>query len=194
MNKLVRLCVVLGLAGLTISAQAGGVSTSLLSITGNLSGSSDAGGGVVLKQTIDQDAIINLAQGRSLGTPVPANEVLALLLECGGTNATLLVFDTTSGSNLVTLATSGGVVQVNSATKGIAGIPFQINSVGDGQNGIQSGTVVLNLKTSVSGGCVTKFSAAVSGVLDTIVTLPFGTFSNGVIVTKGKLSGVALLP
>lgn len=195
MSKLVRLCAVVCCTVLPISAMAGGVSSSILSIQGKLSGSSDAGGGVVLKQNIDQDAIINLARGRFLGTPVPANEILALILECGGENASLVIFDTAGVSNLVELATTSNAAQIISGSKGIAGIPFQINKVGDALNGIERGTVVLTVKTTVGGdGCVTKFSAAVAGTLDTIVTLPFGTFSNAVIVTKGKIAGTVLAP
>src|SRR2546426_9964137 len=57
----------------------------------------------ILKIQIDRADLINLALGRDLGTKVPPNEELTLATDCS-IDMKMIVFDTTTSSNLATIA------------------------------------------------------------------------------------------
>src|SRR5207244_2983491 len=54
------------------------------------------------KVKIRAEDLVNLAQGRTLGTPVPKNEILAFANDCL-VDLRLIVYDTDTSSNLVTI-------------------------------------------------------------------------------------------
>ena len=57
--------------------------------------------------------LINLGRGRSLTNPVPSNEHLALVTQCGNNNLRIIVYDKTTQSNLATIATLQAVSAID---------------------------------------------------------------------------------
>jgi hypothetical protein len=132
--------------------------------------------------------LINLARGRSANAPVPANEVLAGLLNCSSA-LSLVVYDTSAHTVLVTIATPADSSTVGNPKQGLGVMTADVATSGTSSNGLTGGYLVFTGKVSLdSNGCPTKGSVAVTGVLDITVTDDTGTRAMEVLVMKGKLS------
>lgn len=161
--KLLRLCSLwLTLTGVAWSADVYSVKFGFTGAT------QDEVGGQPAIQSIKgtATALVNIARGRAPDATVPANEVLAAVLDCSSALG-LIVYDTTSHSNLVTV---------------IPGTP-------PGPNSLDDGFLVFTGKASLdTNGCPTKLSASVTGVIDATFTDDVGTHSGTILVMKGKLT------
>jgi hypothetical protein len=135
--------------------------------------------------------IINLARGRSVNAAVPANEVLAALMNCD-TALSLVVYDTGSHTVLATIATPMESSSVGNSKQGMAVVAADINTNGNSSNGLTGGYLVFTGKATLdANGCPIKGSTAVTGVIEATTTDDVGTQAATVLVMKGKLSIVA---
>jgi len=149
------------------------------------------GSPVVLKVKATQQGIINIARGRSGDAAVPANEVLAALMDCSAA-LSLVVYDTSSHTVLATIATPMESSTVGNLKQGLGVVAAQVATNGNSSNGMTGGYLVFTGKVSLdSNGCPVKGSTAVTGVMEVTVTDDVGTHSSDVLVMKGKLSIVA---
>ena len=132
--------------------------------------------------------IINLARGRSPQAAVPANEVLAALMDCSAA-LSLVVYDTSSHTVLATIATPMESSTVGNLKQGLGVVAAQVATTGNSSNGLTGGYLVFTGKVSLdAGGCPIKGSTAVTGVLKATVTDDVGTVASEVLVMKGKIS------
>lgn len=133
--------------------------------------------------SISQYDIINLARGRNLGTRVPLNEVLALAVPCATNFATVLVWDHTGQSNLVTIGQldtqfTAPTVLPNTELANIISArdlsTLTITNTGNATNALTSGTLFLD-HTSVaySNGCLLSLSGKLVGLVNTIVSYTY---------------------
>src|SRR5258706_5767412 len=82
-----------------------GITSEVLRVNTTLEGviqSGPASNSIIEKVKIRAEDLVNLAQGRTLGTPVPNNEILAFANDCL-VDLRLIVYDTDASSNLVTI-------------------------------------------------------------------------------------------
>ena len=191
MKLIVRCCVVVLSLVACLAIQAGVVfpapgSNAVISLKGSLSGSFTGQGGVITASALTSGQIINLAQGRAPTTPVPANEVLALVINCDSGNTALTVYDTSARTNLVIIAIPSDNVIASSTTKAVVSYDLAVQNVGDSNNGFTDGFLVMVAAATLDvNGCPTKVKTTLSGG----VNLNFTSFPVPVVITKGKLSG-----
>ena len=200
-NIAVLVAVVLGLCGVQ-AARAQVVTGQVYEIS--LSGSASevvtnsSSQDVVAKLTFTSAQLINLARGRDAGSVVPANEKLAVVIvfvESGDPSGSLIVYDTQSQSNLVTLADLdlGGAID-SIKHKGVVGMAGSLNNAGS----FSGGWVAFAGKATFSGVDPSAPDLAFSGTL-------LGLFRGNdgedfeVICPKGKASvktklGILLIP
>ena len=106
---------------------------------------------------------MNLALGTALGT-ARTNEVLAFEVSCESTSAELVVFDKTTGSNLVTIAASSKITVVQQQDNPASAFPDReryatemdvVASVGSNSNALVSGflDVAGRLYLNPTNGC-----------------------------------------
>ena len=127
------------------------------------------------KVVITADDLVNLAQHRTLGTPVPKNEVLALLNDCATESAQLIIYDTAAGSNRVTVGALSNLTTATSHRKRTEETITQltINDVStvdsNGQTmGLTGGSFYYHGKISINAtGCPTSFGGQLTGLLGT---------------------------
>jgi hypothetical protein len=137
---------------------------------------------VVSKVIISADDLVNLAQRRVLGTPVPKNEILALTSDCSTNDpqpSRLIIFDTAGKSNLLTIGTLSNLTTaaytrrryVEAMTK------ITVDDTSDGTNGITGGSFYYHAKIVVpTNGCPTGFSGQWTGFLGTTFPLTVTNF------------------
>ena len=160
------------------------------------------GHGVVKTLPIKANALVNLAMGRDSKATVPANQVLAAVINCGAGIASLIVFDTNTSSNLVTIAIANGAPDaIGVGNKGEFVGLFNMQNVGNSTNGITDGFLVMSGKATVgTNDCVTKAGAAAVGVVDVTISDDTGVHSFTALVpkaqisTKGSSIGTLVLP
>ena len=116
--------------------------------------------------------------------------MLAAVIDCGAGIAKLIVFDTNTSSNLVTIAIAHSTPD-SIAAKGkgeFVGL-FDLQNVGNGTNGITGGFLVMSGKATVgTNDCVTKASGTVVGVIDVTISDNAGVSSFTALVPKGQVS------
>src|SRR5881409_1196728 len=125
---------------------------------------------VISKVMITADDLINLAQRRTLGTPVPKNEVLALASDCPANELRLLVFDSAAGSNLVTIGTFSNLTVATFTRQRRAETLSQLTvaDTSDGTNGITGGSFYYHGQINVATNhCPTSFGGQLTGLLGT---------------------------
>ena len=133
--------------------------------------------GPVTNSTIEKVKIrsvdlINLAQGRTLGTPVPDNEILAFANHCL-VDLRLIVYDTNASSNLVTIGQAVNLSTAFSSRKNYEETihAFDINNTtpgGAGSNGIVGGSFYYHGRINIdSDFCPKNFGGQFTGVLRT---------------------------
>jgi len=145
--------------------------------------------GFLGKQKIASDAILNVARGRAPDAAVPANEVLALVVDCTTGDASLVVFDVDLDSVLVTMATSGEEDLLLAPNGGAFGLEFDVADTGNASNGLDGGfLVVTGLFQPGPGGCPAGIKATAGGVLDVTITDDVGTRSLTAVLLKAKAS------
>jgi hypothetical protein len=132
--------------------------------------------------------LINLARGRDVNASVPANEVLAALMNCSAA-LSLVVYDTSAHTVLATIATPTESGTVGSPKQGLGVVAAQVATAGNSSNGLTGGFLVFTGKVTLDGnGCPVKGSIAATGLLDVTITDDMGTNPTEVLVMKGKLS------
>jgi hypothetical protein len=132
--------------------------------------------------------LINLARGRDVNASVPANEVLAGLMNCSAA-LSLVVYDTSANTVLATVATPMESGTVGNPKQGLGVVAAQVASSGNSSNGLNGGFLVFTGKVSLDvNGCPTKGSTSVTGLLNITITDDMGTHSVQALVMKGKLS------
>lgn len=146
--------------------------------------------GSLEKQKVGSDALVNLARGRAADAAVPDNEVLAVVLDCATGEASLVVFDTTGATVLVTIGTSDDEDLVSALDgDGAFGAVIELADVGNATNGIDGGYLVVTAQFRAGpGNCPTGIKATASGVLDVTITDDVGTESFSAVALKGKAS------
>lgn len=124
------------------------------------------------KVKIRSEDLVNLAQGRTLGTPVPKNEILAFANDCL-VNLRLIVYDSDSSSNLVTIGQAIDLETAFSSRKKYEETIHAFNIYnttpgGAGSNGIIGGSFYYHGKININKDfCPTKFGGQFTGVLRT---------------------------
>lgn len=129
---------------------------------------------VISKVVISADDFINLARQRTLGTPVPGNEILALTSDCPSNNLRLIIFDTDTSSNLVTLGTLNHLTTAVYTRRRYMETITQISldDTSDGTNGITGGSFYYHSRINLgTNNCPTKFSGQLTGLLGTTFPL-----------------------
>lgn len=173
---------------LPVGAQADEVFEAKLSLSAVAQGGT-MGAPLIEKVKVSGDTLLNVARGRSPDAVVPDNEVLVVIVDCDTWESRLSVFDTTGGTELVTLADSGDVEVVLGATSGVVVADMDVNDVGNTQNGLDGGSmVVAGTFKFGAGDCPAGLKASLSGVIEVTITDEVGTESFPVLVQKGKLS------
>jgi hypothetical protein len=131
-----------------------------------------ASNSVIEKVKIRAQDMVNLAQGRTLGTPVPDNEILAFADNCFA-NLRMIVYDTTTSSNLVTIGQAINLSTALSFKKRYeetihAFDIFNTAPGGEGSNGIFGGSFYYHGKIDIDTNyCPTRFGGQLTGVLRT---------------------------
>ena len=139
-----------------------------------LNGSIQFGAGIN-KVKIRTDDLINLAQSRTLGTPVPNNEILALVSNCPSNDFRLIVFDTDTSSNIVTIGTLTNLVTALSTTRRrietMTLLTVHDISTADSNgivSGITGGSFYYSGRHNIgTNNCPTSFSGQITGYLGT---------------------------
>ena len=127
---------------------------------------------VIEKVKIESEDLVNLAQGRTLGTPVPKHEILAFANNCL-VNLRLIVYDTDTSSNLVTIGQAVDLSTAFSSKKKYEETihSFSINNTtpgGAGSNGIVGGSFYYHGKIDIDKDfCPTRFGGQFTGFLRT---------------------------
>lgn len=148
------------------------------------------GPGNIVKVSLAGNTIVNLARGRAFNAVVPANEVLATAVsgEFPDFVFKFIVFDKTTGSNLVTVADVSSTDKASAGAANTAVMSFlDIQSAGSSSNKFNSGTLVLAGKTSVifsgpTSNTTFNLSASLTGVVDLTADSADAT----ILVSKGK--------
>ena len=133
--------------------------------------------GVISNSTISKvqiraEDLVNLAQGIVLGTPVPQNQILAFANHCL-TDLRLIVYDTTTASNIVTIGDAVNLSTAFSSRKKYEETihQFTINNTtpgGQGSNGIVGGSFFYHGKINIDTNyCPKSFGGQFVGVLRT---------------------------
>jgi len=134
----------------------------------------------ILKIQIDQDNLINLALGNDMAAKVPKNEELALATDCT-VDMKIIVYDTTTSSNLATIAQLVVVDEVSEPGQRDRISQFFVPGAGNSTNGLTGGTLLMyNTLDLNNSDCVKKWTGTMLGVLGTVVpgtnlTLSFTT-------------------
>ena len=143
---------------------------------------------------VTDKAIVNLARGRAPDAAVPANEILALLVNCATREGNLIVFDTTSRAVLAVVADIDNSWLVEDVRKVEGLMLLDIRNVGSPSNKLDGGLLMLAVKfRKVATGCPAKIQASVTGVVHATITDDTGTESVTVPIPKGKMSTRASL-
>jgi len=143
--------------------------------------------GLLGKEKVGSDALVNLARGCGLDQAIPANEALALVFDCATGEASLVVFDVNLGSVLVTWATSDDEDLLLAPNGGAFGLQLDVADVGNATNGIDGGYLVVTAQFRPGpGNCPTGIKATATGVLDVTVTDDVGTQAITAVLLKGK--------
>lgn len=147
---------------------------------------------VISNVKVSTRKIINFARGRNPSSPVPANEVLAVAVECASVEMKLIVYDLNTSSNLVTIAKweAGGIAMAgrNGEFVGLSGF----SSTGGGAFRIDGGYLSVAGTFAVnSQGCVKLLSSAnVNGVVVVTGEDNVGPYQAVVLVKSGTLETV----
>jgi len=126
----------------------------------------------ILKVKIRDVDLVNLAQGRTLGTPVPDNEILAFADHCA-TDLRLIVYDTSTESNLVTIGQGLNLDTAYSSRRNYKETMdalniFNTTDDGAGSNGIVGGSFYYHGKIKIKTNyCPKSFGGQFTGVLRT---------------------------
>jgi len=164
-------------AGLVVAVESGGGTSDVFQLRTAIQGVISYGGfstnPVIHPVQIQEVDLINLGLGSPLGTPVPPNEQLALVNECGSNDMRIIIYDTSTASNLETI----GYMQTLSDIDGVRGNTLTRNLISDltfvfvqnVSNGLAGGSFFVNgyLTATASNGCMRKFSGLCIGALGT---------------------------
>ncbi len=130
--------------------------------------------GAIAKVIVSTDDLINLAQRRALGTPVPKNELLALTSDCATNNQRLIVFDTATASNLVTIGNLSNLTAAAFTRRRDMETMTQITiaDTSDGTNGITGGSFYYRGRLTITtNNCPVSFAGQIMGFLGTTFPL-----------------------
>ncbi|MGD0650305.1 MAG: hypothetical protein ABSA97_04055 [Verrucomicrobiia bacterium] len=177
MKSWLRMVVVVLGVGLVVAVESGGGTSDVFQLHTLIQGVVEFGGlasnSVIRPVQIRDVDLINLGLGSPLGTPVPPNERLALVNECPSNDMRIIIYDTSTSSNLMTI----GYMQTLSAIEGLRRKTLTRNVISDltfvfaqnVSNGLAGGSFFVNgnLTTTASNGCMTKFSGQIIGALGT---------------------------
>lgn len=94
---------------------------------------------VIAPALLDTRHIINLALGRPLTNAVPSHEVLALMRDTDDHDRSLIVFDTNTQSNLVTVADIDGEGRVRQPGRAVFIWSMEVETAGTASNGLTDG-------------------------------------------------------
>jgi len=176
MKSLWRIALGLVVIGVVVApATMAGITSEVFRVTTTLQGVIQNGpvsNSVIEKVKIESEDLVNLAQGRTLGTPVPKNEILAFANDCL-VNLRLIVYDTDTSRNLVTIGQAVDLSTAFSSKKKYEETihSFSINNTtpgGAGSNGIVGGSFYYHGKINIDKDfCPTKFGGQFIGVLRT---------------------------
>jgi len=165
--------VVIGIV--VVPATMRGITSDVFRVTTTFQGVIQSGpfsNSIIEKVKIRSEDLVNLAQGRTLGTPVPKNEILAFANDCL-VDLRLIVYDTDTSSNLVTI---GQAIDLSTAFSSRRKYEetihsFSINNTspgGAGSNGIVGGSFYYHGKININTNfCPTSFGGQFTGVLRT---------------------------
>jgi hypothetical protein len=181
----IGLCVLFGAAlALPTAARADAVYALDLSFSGMV-----VTDGVLGKNKVTNEALVNLARGRAIDAPVPANEVMALVLDCATGEGSLAVFDALAGTVLVPWAIIERQDLLLAPNGGAFALELEVAEVGENENGIDDGYLVVTAQFKPGPmNCPTGIKATVSGAIDVTVTDDVGTDSLTAVLLKGKAS------
>ncbi len=195
MTSRTQLCLAAFVLALVLPASGPAQTTStVIRVQGSLSALVRGGSQTVVKLTLTQNTLINLALDQPRTNAVPANEVLALAVDCesGNNPPRLIVYDTNSQSNLGTIATGVEDGTAGPLAKQEIIAAMEVDDVGGPSDGFAGGVLLLvGTSSSDSNGCPLAVSLGVSGILNAITTEPV-TQTNKVLITKAKLSGARI--
>jgi hypothetical protein len=193
MKSWIRFCSVVIAAALIIpalhSASAANVFKVQASLQGRIQGESQ-GKAKLASQPIQNASLVNVVRGRNPSAQAPANEVLAAVIDCNSGIAALIVWDTNSQSNLVTVALLGDPFEgIAAGTKAEFIGVLDLQSTGNMQDGITGGFLTMSGKATIdTNGCPSKVSVSVVGIIDATFTDDMGTHSASVLIPKGTMS------
>jgi hypothetical protein len=155
-----------------------GAGTNLVfSLSGKLSGTQPSNKSF----SMSSNQLLNYIRNRDFSEPIPANEVLAFIVNCEQGVAALAVYDTVGHSNLVLVAESNKRLKTANATAATTAWYFEVLG-----GSIPFQVLMLEVVTTATldeNGCPVKLSATLSGGLYPVVQVANGAF----VVTKGKL-------
>ena len=176
MKSLWRIALGLVVIGVVVApATMAGITSEVFRVTTTLQGVIQNGpvsNSVIEKVKIRSEDLVNLAQGRTLGTPVPKNEILAFANDCL-VNLRLIVYDTDTSRNLVTIGQAVDLSTAFSSKKKYEETIHAFNIYdttpgGAGSNGIVGGSFYYHGKINIDKDfCPTKFGGQFTGVLRT---------------------------
>jgi hypothetical protein len=192
---------ILAATALPLAAQADEVFEADLSLSAVVQGD-DQGTPVIEKVKVTTEGLLNVARGRSPDAIVPANELLAVVVDCATKDASLVVFDTNGPSVLVTVADVDEVEELDVAFDAKGGsivADLELEDVGDADNSVDGGHLLAAGRFKIGAGeCPISVQAALSGVVDVTITDDVGTESFTLLALKGKLKtgkeSIATLP
>lgn len=148
----------------------------------------DGGLTTVEKVKVTHQAIAALALGQSPDQPLPANHVLALAFDCNSTDVRIVVFNTQTQEVVTEVAQ---IIQAGGAGAGGKGTFFMamdVKNTGGVAYRLRDGVLAFSGRfTDDPDGCPATLSAAMSGVLEVVVT-DIETMELQVVIPKGKMA------
>ncbi len=145
----------------------------------------EVGGGVVEKMKVSHNQLVNLGLGRGTDHLVSSNEVLGIALEPGsGYINQIIVYDPTTHSNLVTIASAydgAEIIAPNGSSQFTVLLDVQV--AGSVSNSLQGGEVMLTGSQKGS-----KISATINGFMHIEITDDVGHKHYEALFSKGKIT------
>lgn len=130
----------------------------------------------ISKVQVNTADLINFALGRPLRTPVDRADVLAIASDCANDQLRVIVYNTDSGENRVTIGNVTTILslegfQKRKYTRNLIG-NLSILPTGDGTNGLTGGDLRLSATSAATtNGCLTSLKGNLLGTLGTVFPL-----------------------
>ncbi len=139
-----------------------------VTMTGTVQGTGPTGP-VALRETLKGDDLLNLARGRALGTPIPANERLSLAVDCDSELIAIFVYDQISSDVLAVVAELEVEEVAVQGSRARSILEMNVESSGNMINALDSGEFLLAGQASLpfpdDDECFTNLKASGLGII-----------------------------